>query len=901
MDQCQRLLLRTCIWLLLFCLPVSIFAATTGEPDVLLTQEETAWVNNLTVPLKVANEMDWPPFDFLENGEPKGFSIDLIRMVSAKVGINIEFINGFTWAELIKKFKTGEIDIMPAIYKTPERQEIISYTSSYVTNASVLVLNEKTKGIEDLTDLEGKNVAVVDEFTLNQIMKDRYPGIKQQKVTNVLEGLKSVSLGKTDAFIGSLGNISYILDKNFIPDLRIAKEIWLQDPDEATLYMGVAKENVILRDILEKGLSALSKKELNDIRKRWLSRAVGDQTFDMSSILTDKETKWLSEHRTFRLGIDQAWPPFEFLDSKGHYSGIGSSYVKAVEERLDITMKPLQGLSWPQVISKAQMGEVDILPAVVRTDAGEKYLNYTKPYISLPIVIASRKDAPYIEDLSDLAGLKVGVAKDYTIIDLLEQDSSNLYLVLHGTLAKGLEELNAGRTDVFIDNLGSITYEMDRNNLTNIKIAAPTKYNLEISMGVRKDWPEMVGIINKTLDSMSDQEHAVIKNTWMALEVKFGFDLKAMLIWIIPIAGSVILVIFFVLVWNRRLSLEVNERKEKEKLIKLGAQISQSLTVVATLKETLQSITDIFVKELNVAFARIWIVDETDNVLKLQASSGLYTHIEGAHERVPIGGDTKIGRIVAEQQPQMSNNIQESPYVEDKEWAREQGLTSFAGIPMIVEGRSVGALVLFSHEPIQEDTMPTILSTADSIAVAIERNHAEETALASERKIRAMSASSLDALIMIDRKANIIFWNPAAERIFGYNAEEVMGRNLHELIVPVGERALASEGMAGFVQTGEGKVIGQVFEQEALRNDGSTFPAEIAVSALQMENEWYAVGSVRDISDRKQAEEELQQHLQDLKQFERLAVGREERMIDLKAQVNDLLQAMGQAKKYKIV
>jgi len=762
-------------------------------------------------------------------------------------------------------------------------------------------VNEKTKGIGNLTDLEGKNVAVVDGFSLNQIMKERYPGIKQQEVANVLEGLKSVSLGKADAFIGSHGIISYILDKNFIPDIRITKEIWLQEPDEATLYMGVAKENTILRDILEKGLSAISSKKLNDIRRRWLSRVVGDQTFDMSSILSDKEIKWLSNHRTLKLGTDSAWPPFEFFDSEGNYSGIGASYVKAVEERLDIEMKPLQGLSWSQVISKAQTGEVDILPAVVRTKAGEKYLNFTKPYISLPIIIASRKDAPYIDSLSDLAGLKVGVAKDYTIIDLLGQDSSNLYLVLHGTLAKGLEELNAGRTDVFIDNLGSITYEMDRKNLTNIKIAAPTKYNLELSMGVRKDWPEMVGILNKTIDSMSDQEHAVIKNTWMALEVKFGFDLKTMLIWIIPIAGSVVLVIFFVLAWNRRLSFEVNERKEKEKLIMLGAKISQSLTVGDPLKETLQSITDIFIKELNVAFARIWIVDEAENVLKLQASSGLYTHIEGAHERLPVGGETKIGRVVAEQRPQLSNSIQESPYVKDKDWAREQGLTSFAGIPMIVEGRSVGALVLFSREVIQKDTMPTISSIADSIAVAIERNRAEETALASERKIRAMSESSLDALIMIDGKANIIFWNPAAERIFGYSAEEVMGRNLHELIVPAEERELANKGMDDFVQTGEGKVIGVVIEHQGLRKDGSFFPAEIAISALQMENKWYAVGTVRDISDRKQAEEELQQHLQDLRQFERVAVGREERMIDLKEEINDLLQEIGQVKKYKIV
>ena len=101
---------------------------------------------------------------------------------------------------------------------------------------------------------------------------------------------------------------------------------------------------------------------------------------------------------------------------------------------------------------------------------------------------------------------------------------------------------------------------------------------------------------------------------------------------------------------------------------------------------------------------------------------------------MPIGGETKISRVVSEQRPHLSNNIQESPYVKDKDWAREQGLTSVAGIPMIVEDRSVGALVVFSRKPIDEDDIHNILSVSDSIAVAIERNRAEEAALASERE-----------------------------------------------------------------------------------------------------------------------------------------------------------------------
>ncbi|MFA9562907.1 MAG: PAS-domain containing protein, partial [Nitrospirota bacterium] len=183
---------------------------------------------------------------------------------------------------------------------------------------------------------------------------------------------------------------------------------------------------------------------------------------------------------------------------------------------------------------------------------------------------------------------------------------------------------------------------------------------------------------------------------------------------------------------------DITDRKKKEKLVALGAQVNQLLTKGDMLSVMLQSISDILVSELNVAFARIWIVDETENVLKLQASSGLYTHIKGAHESLPIGGDTKISRVVSEKRPHISNSIQDSPFIKDKDWAREQGLTSFAGIPMVVKGRSVGALVVFSRDAIQEDTSRTILSIADSIAVAIERNRAEETVRESEERLWAI-------------------------------------------------------------------------------------------------------------------------------------------------------------------
>ncbi len=547
------------------------------ENSLVLNSEEKAWINRLRSPLLVANEMDWPPFDFAENGDPKGFSIDVIKLAADKAGIKLEFVNGFTWDELLKKFKAGKIDIMPAIYKTPKRQKYISYTSSYATNPSVLMVNTKSRNIKTMNDLEGKTVAVVKGFSTNQIMRDRYPGIIQKEVDSVSDGLKSVSLETSVAFIGGLGVISHILDNNYIPNLKITEEVWLSDPSEFTLYIGVKKEETILRDILQKGLNAISIEERNRIKQQWLPISISNQNFNISQVLSANEIKWLSKHREFKLGIDPAWAPFEFLDEEGRYSGIGSGYIKTVKERLSVTMKPLRDLSWSQVISKAKEREIDILPSIMQTQARKKYLNFTKPYISLPMIIASRKGAPFINNLSDLSGLRVGVVKDYVTVELLEKDYPDLELIHFETLVQGLEELNAGRIDTFVDNLGTITYEMNRKKLLNIKIASPTEYNFELSMGVRKDWPEMVNILNKVIDSISDQEHRAIKNSWMALEVQLGIELKTILVWAIPISGGILSIVFIVLVWNRRLGKEIIERKRiAAELSKLTFAIEES-------------------------------------------------------------------------------------------------------------------------------------------------------------------------------------------------------------------------------------------------------------------------------------------------------------------------------------
>ncbi|WP_022662042.1 PAS domain S-box protein [Paucidesulfovibrio longus] len=138
-----------------------------------------------------------------------------------------------------------------------------------------------------------------------------------------------------------------------------------------------------------------------------------------------------------------------------------------------------------------------------------------------------------------------------------------------------------------------------------------------------------------------------------------------------------------------------------------------------------------------------------------------------------------------------------------------------------------------------------------------ERRRSLEALQASERKIRAMSEATLDAMVVIDETGRISFWNPAASTIFGYSEDEALGREIHALIAAPTERVAATEAMEDFGMTGHGPVVGVTRELMAKRKGGALFPCEITVSSFALDTQWYAVGTIRDITRRKEYERRL--------------------------------------------
>jgi PAS domain S-box-containing protein len=182
---------------------------------------------------------------------------------------------------------------------------------------------------------------------------------------------------------------------------------------------------------------------------------------------------------------------------------------------------------------------------------------------------------------------------------------------------------------------------------------------------------------------------------------------------------------------------------------------------------------------------------------------------------------------------------------------------SWIGVPLKTPSKTIGVLVLqhYGKEQVySESDIQFLYSAGSKIAIAIERKQAETILRESENTMRSITDSAHDAITMIDSEGMITFWNPAAERIFGYSRSEAIGMNLQNLIVPTRYHGDQDNALPNFQQNGQGDALGKTLDMEAFRKDGSEISVQVSLSSIKLNNHWHAAGVLRDITGRKKIE-----------------------------------------------
>jgi PAS domain S-box-containing protein len=218
---------------------------------------------------------------------------------------------------------------------------------------------------------------------------------------------------------------------------------------------------------------------------------------------------------------------------------------------------------------------------------------------------------------------------------------------------------------------------------------------------------------------------------------------------------------------------DITERKRAEdefrqsaQMSSLGAAVGLALADSDTIAHALQRCAEALVTNLGAAFARIWTLNEHEGVLELQASAGLYTHLNGPHGKVPLG-QFKIGRIARDRKPHLTNTVIGDSEVSDQEWAQREGMVAFAGHPLIVDGRVVGVMALFARHPLSDAIISTLSSVADHVALGIERHRSAEALRTSEERTRFALENANVGIWDMDYTTGVLRWSETLEAHYG--------------------------------------------------------------------------------------------------------------------------------------
>nr|CRH04952.1 putative diguanylate cyclase (GGDEF) /phosphodiesterase (EAL), with bacterial extracellular solute-binding domain and PAS sensor domains [Candidatus Magnetococcus massalia] len=545
---------------------------------------------------------------------------------------------------------------------------------------------------------------------------------------------------------------------------------------------------------------------------------IADRAYALNEIdLTPAEIEWLQNHPEIKMAVDIDWAPFEYVDPQSRYKGMAAEYIRLIEKRLDIAFQIDKKRKWPEMVKAVQNRDLDIFSCVVRTPQREAYALFTKPYLTFPMVIVTLEGQGFVDGIQDLIQHKhsVSVVKSYASHELLVQNFPQLNLHPTGNVKEGLEQVSSGQVYGFIGNLAVVSQVMRESGLTNLKISGQTPFRFELSMAVRNDWPELVPILQKAIDSITQEEQDEIFNKWIRVDYSQRVDYT-----IIFYTVTIGLLIFgFILYWNRKLKAEIMRRHVTELNLKRS---KESL-------DKAQAIAHIGNWDWDIEHGSLAWSDEIYRIFGLSPQAFAATY-EAFLESIHPDDRHLVKDAVAA--------ALEDP---NAEYEVEHRVVHPNGEERIV--REIGHVLRNQHgQPIY--MRGTVQDVTDFRST-------EEKLILSKLVIENAS----EAILITDHQGQIIDVNPAYEQVTGYSADEVIGKNPN--ITQSGRHDASFYKTMWQTIRQTGKWEGEIWDR---RKNGEVFPKWLTINTINNRRGKIShyMGIFTDISRQKSTEQTLE-------------------------------------------
>lgn len=481
----------------------------TSTATVQWTEQERVWLKEHPQ-IRIGTMKAWPPMDFVDlQGKPQGVGASFIDVLNLRLNGALKIVPG-SWSAILNGLKDGQLDALMGITPSTDRQAFFHFTRPYVMVPHVIFSRDDDIAYSNLNALKGKRVAVEQDFFIVKVLRDKYPEIVIKEYDTTSEALDSVSRGESHAYVGNRAVATFIIENELIANLRQGGKIRETSSINA---IGVRKDSLILKQILQKALDSLTYQERRLILQKW-----GASPEPMK--FSPEERAWLAEHRKIRVGVMDAWPPFNFLDKDGVARGIGADYIAALNQRLEGALEIVPG-QWNKLYEDVKQRRLDVLMDLTPKPEREEYFNFTTPYLDIPHVIVARAGTKFIANESELAGKTLALERGFGNVKYFRENFPQVNLKEYPDTSHALGAVSRGEADAYAGNRGVALYLITREVISNLQIHGRLKKKGSVlAFGTRKDWPVLNRILQKALDDISHEEQQKIISSWTATDEK---------------------------------------------------------------------------------------------------------------------------------------------------------------------------------------------------------------------------------------------------------------------------------------------------------------------------------------------------------------------------------------------
>jgi len=766
--------------------------------------------------LVIAIDADYLPQTFLNvDGQPTGMFVDIWRLWAQKTGKEITFLSG-NWNDTLANLKNGSADIHSGLFFSDSRAEWISFSQPFYVVGSLLFFRAASKASDKIGDFAGKKIGAILGAYQEEYLRKNYPEATVVPFTNREEMIRAVLTSSIDCMLAEGPSMTFILDRRGSTGQFETGRVLFRK----SFHAGVLKENSALLSLVNQGFDAISDAELANIEKRWITDP-NKRYFKASQAkirLTEKEKAWINEHSSIRTGFPSDYPPL-FLKKDDVILGIMPDYLRLVADYsgLDFQCERVPAKDFDDAI---RIGKVD-MAAVFDLPERHPYTLKTQPFMNITMVIVGRNNTPLVSSLHALKGKKIAVVRGIKIYNRILKDYPGIERVPTNTLKEALDAVVSAKADAVITGMVMVGHVLqDYPTLKILGLVGIPEQPLIFA--VRKDFPELVSIMNKAIAKISKEKRDAIVQKWFTVQIEQKTDWPTILKWVGALTFVFLLILTVFLIWNRKLVREITERRRAESALKESEERFKGLVEQSPFSIQMMDLSGKTVR-VNRAWEELWN-------LKLEDLEG-YNLLQ----------DEQLKRLGL------------MPYIE-KAFAGEVSPLppkEYDALDTLGKGRKrwVGSRA-FPVKDSNNNIRNVILMHEDVTTRILAENALRE----SEEKYRLLIDNATDA-IFIAQDGILKFANPKAEKMTGYSGEELSRMPFVGIIHPE-EREMV---LQRHLKRLKGETPPSIYAFRIINKSGAEFWVELNTVLIHWEERPATLNFLRDVTAQKQLETQLQQ------------------------------------------